>query len=159
MSCILHASLPADDPARVARVLSELMGGRAMPFPPAGSSAWVAWANDGHTEIEVVPRGDELIMGSLEAEWRPCRQPRRHSEIHLALAVPLDCDRILSIARREGWPARLCDRGGLFELIELWVEDSILIELFDPQMACRFDSAISSERWEALLCQGAPQAA
>lgn len=39
---IAHASLPADNPRRVAEVLAEIMGGEALPFPPGGESAWMA---------------------------------------------------------------------------------------------------------------------
>jgi hypothetical protein len=44
---IAHASLPADQPERAARVLADIMQGEAMPFPPGGPHTWMAWAGDG----------------------------------------------------------------------------------------------------------------
>ena len=158
MTRILHASIPADNPRKVADVLAALMGGAAQPFPPGGPDAWIAWADDGQTEIEVVRRGDRLVPGPLEAQWRPQSDHGRSSEVHLALAVPQPADAILACAAQAGWPARRCNRGGLFELIELWIEDAFLIELFDPDMAHRFAAAISRESWQALLDSGPPAA-
>lgn len=156
MTAILHASIPADDPGKVARVLASLMNGTALPFPPGGPEAWIAWADDGHTEIEVVRRNHRLQRGPIEAEWRPDPAPGRSSEVHLALAVPLAAEAILAIAAAAGWPGRRCSRGGLFELIELWVEDVFLIELFDPAMARDFAAAISRASWQAMLEAGPP---
>ena len=34
MTAIAHASIPADDPRRVAEVLAEILDGEALPFPP-----------------------------------------------------------------------------------------------------------------------------
>lgn len=154
MTSILHASIPADDPRGVARVLARLMNGAALPFPPGGPDAWIAWADDGQTEIEVVRRADRLRRGPTEAEWHPDPVACRRSEVHLALAVPRTAKEILDIAAAAGWPARLCNRGGLFELVELWIEDAFLIELFDPAMAGHFAAAISRESWQAMLAAG-----
>jgi hypothetical protein len=158
MTRILHASIPADRPAEAASLLARIMGGTAMPFPPGGPNAWIAWADDGRTEIEVVRRGDCLERGPVEAEWRSSSLGTGRSEVHLALAVPLAVDEILALAREAHWPARICSRGGLFELVELWVEGAFLIELFDPDQAARFTEVISASQWAALLAAGpAPQ--
>lgn len=156
MTRILHASIPADQPAAVATMLARLLGGQAMPFPPGGPHAWIAWADDGQTEIEVVRRGDGLIQGPTEAEWRPTGAASRASEVHLALAVPLATTDILATAREAGWPARVCNRGGLFDLVELWVEGAFLIELFDPAQAAHFAQVMSAGQWAALLAAGPP---
>lgn len=148
---ILHASIPADDPERVARVLARITGGTAMPFPPGGPAAWIAWADDDRTEIEVVRRGDGLVRGPEEAEWRPGNSPARASEAHLALAVPMPSSEVLDVAGSEGWPARICVRGGLFELVEVWIEDAFMIEVFDPGQAERFGQIISGRTWATML--------
>lgn len=156
MAQILHASIPADRPAEVAKVLAQLIGGRALPFPPGGPEAWIAWADDGQTEIEVVRRGDCLVHGPAEAEWHPVGAASRGSEVHLALAVPLATAEILAIAREAGWPARICNRGGLFDLAELWIEGTFLIELFDPAQAEHFAKVMSVDQWAAMLAAGPP---
>lgn len=159
MAQILHASIPADQPAVVAATLARLLGGSAMPFPPAGPEAWIAWGDDGHTEIEIVPRGDQLERGPHEAAWRGAPMVSRRSEVHLAIAVPLLTSAILQIAAEAAWPARICNRGGLFDLVELWVEDAFLIELFDPVQAAHFAQIMSAQQWAALLSAGPPRTA
>ena len=39
MTVIAHASIPADNPRQAAAVLAEMLGGEALPFPPAGPEA------------------------------------------------------------------------------------------------------------------------
>lgn len=158
MTAILHASIPADDPGLVAATLARLMGGQAMPFPPGGPTAWIAWADDGQTEIEVVQRGHILAAGPDEAGWVPGPADTRASEVHLAIAVTLASAEILAIARQAGWLARTCLRGGLFELVELWVENAFLVELFDPAQAAHFRQTISARQWQAMLAAGPPAA-
>jgi hypothetical protein len=156
MTAILHASIPADDPGLVAATLARLMGGSAMPFPPGGPTAWIAWAGDGLTEIEVVQRGHLLAPGQAEADWLPGPAGSRRSEVHLAIAVPRTSTEILATAAQLGWLARPCVRGGLFELVELWVENAFLIELFDPGQAAHFRRTVSARQWQALLEAGPP---
>lgn len=156
MTRILHASIPADRPDEVAHVIARIMGGTALPFPPGGPDAWIAWADDGQTEIEVVRRGDCLEQGNVEAEWRPTSEHSRRSEVHLALAVPLPATELLAIARETDWPARLRNRGGLFDLVELWVEGVFLIELFDRAQAAHFARVMSAGQWAAMLAAGPP---
>lgn len=76
--------------------------------------------------------------------------------MHLALAVPLTTAEILAIAAEAGWPARVCNRGGLFGLVELWVEGTFLIELFDPAQAEHFARVMSAQQWVAMLAAGPP---
>ena len=104
----------------------------------------------------MVRRGDCLQRGPSEAEWRATSAGGQRSEVHLALAVPLLVNELLAIAGEAGWPARLCNRGGLFDLVELWVEDKFLIELFDPAQAEHFAQAMSAGQWAAMLAAGPP---
>lgn len=157
MTHIIHASIPADDPHTVATTLARLLGGSALPFPPGGPQAWIAWADDDRTQIEVVPRGDCLTPGAVEAEWRATPLASRGNEVHLAIAVPLPAETVLAIAEEVGWTARRCNRGGLFELIELWVEDTFLLELLDPAQAARFEQSLSARQWAELLAAGPPE--
>jgi hypothetical protein len=54
---ITHASVPADEPERVARVIAELWHGNYFPFPVL-PGVFTARANDERgTQVEVGPRG------------------------------------------------------------------------------------------------------
>lgn len=143
---LIHASIPADDPLIVSETLAEMMGGEALPFPPAGPHGRMAWSGDGKVSLEVVPRGNLIHRGSEEGEWRHLPNAQRLSEVHLAIAIDRTAADILSIADRAGWPARICSRGkGLFQLTEVWVEGVFMIEMFDPDQAVGYERSVSLE--------------
>jgi len=144
-----HASLPADDPERVARVIAELWGGEAMPFPPY-PGGWMAWADDGRgTEIEVMPRGQEQVPAPVEVEVRRNPSPPTYSECHFALGTRCTAAEALAIAAREGWTARMCDRGGFFSVVELWVENRFLLELLPDEEQRRYRQNMTPARFSA----------
>ena len=65
---IHHFSIPARDPARVARVLAELIGGRAYRFPGPLPGAAMAVSGDRHgTMIEIYPESVVMAPGDGEA--------------------------------------------------------------------------------------------
>jgi len=151
MPKIIHLSIPADDPAKVAVFFADLLDGQAFPFPPGGPEAWVAWAGDSSVQVEVVKRGALLLRGTEEAEWRGNQGSNRASEVHLALAVACPADQVLARAESEGWPTRICWRGGdIFPLIEVWVEDAFLVEVFDPEQRAIFETRVNRESWAKL---------
>ena len=53
---IIHASIPAGKPRLVAQILAEIMRGEAIPFPSGEPDRWIAWAGDGSTDLEIMPR-------------------------------------------------------------------------------------------------------
>ena len=145
---IAHASLPADDCERVARLLAELMRGGALRFPPGGPDAWTAWSEDTRTQIVVTPRGHRMVPGATEMEWTARSIHERASETHLALCVPRPASEILEIAARTGWTTRVCDRGGFFHVVELWLENAYLIELLDPAFSAEYQRSMTVETWQ-----------
>lgn len=151
MPKLLHASIPARDPAMAARALASIMGGKALPFPPGGPDAWMAWASDGQLEIEVVRRGKLLHFGEAETQWREGATPGEASECHLALSVDISAAEVIEIARSAGWEACSCVRGGFFELVEVWIDNAFLIEVFDPAQARFFEAEVNQAAWERLL--------
>jgi len=151
MPKLIHASIPADDPAAVARFFAALLEGDAYPFPPGGPDAWVAWAGDSSVQLEVVRRGSLLHRGTAEAEWRKEAEQARGSEVHLALAVERSAEIVIELAERQGWPARLCWRGGdIFPLVEVWIEGAFLVEVFDPSQREIFEERVTRESWARL---------
>ncbi len=150
---IAHASIPSDHPEKAARVLAEIMNGEVTPFPPGGPESFLAWSSDGKTFLEVIPRGRLLRYGTDEAEYRAGDDAGPHAtETHLAICVERSEADILEIAERAGWPTRSCDRGnGTFQLVEVWVDGSFLIEFLDPAQAKGYQERVSLERWKALI--------
>ena len=124
---IYHASIPAKDPGHVARVLAELLDGRATPF--AGHpGAYMAWSgrHAGHL-IEVLPAAAAAFASDDDAR-------ALYDSIHFALAVNQEPEVVLAVGAREGWRTRRCRRGGSFDVIEFWLENHFMIEVLTPQM-------------------------
>ena len=150
---IHHISVAARDPRRVAGVLAELWQTRALPFPPV-EGAYIVISDDGRgTAIEVVPLGAELMPGeggepaqsALKAGGSP------YTSTHAALSVPLSRERVREIAEREGWQAGEFVRGGVFEVIEFWVEGRLLLELLAPDMAQGYLNVMTTSSYAAML--------
>lgn len=147
---IAHVSLPADDTAKVARVLAEMMEGTAVPFPPGGPGAWMAWSEDEIVEIEVIPRGACMQPAKGGGNWRAPddgSRPSRLSESHLALCVDRPAADIVRLAEAAGWPASICDRGGFFHVVEVWIEGAYLVEVLDPDFTAAYKASMSVANW------------
>lgn len=154
---IAHISIPADDTKLVAEVLADILEGEATPFPPAGPKGWKVWAGDGSIDLEVVERGALIKQGPVEGYWD--KQPAlvRHSEAHAAICVNRPEAEVIAIARRAGWTARHCERGGgFFSLAEVWVEESFLIEFLDPAQTAVYRERVHARGWKAKLAEMRP---
>ena len=152
MTAIAHASIPADDPKKVAEVLAEILQGEALPFPPAGDDGWMAWSGDGAIEIEIARRGLVMTYGPQEAEWLPDGVSRKLSETHLAICVDRPAAEVIAIAKAAGWPARHCDRGeGIFQLTEVWIEGAFMLEVMDPAQTAHYRKVFTAESLKQYL--------
>jgi hypothetical protein len=158
---LFHVSIEADDPHHVATVIAEFWRGAALPFPPVSKGSWIAMAGDDRgTCVEVYPRGTELREADGMADAIGVDGLRRlYNPTHIALATPLERDDALAIARREGWPAKICNRGGAFHVIEMWIEGCQMVELLTPEMQREYLGAVTIENWEAMLAATMTEAA
>jgi hypothetical protein len=150
---LFHTSIPADDPKRVAAVIAELWRGRSLAFPPY-PGAYVAVADDARgTVIDVVPRGLEHHPAEGQFAVQNNATPSSYSHAHVAIGTPLSVEEIFQLAAREGWMAQRSDRGGLFEVIELWVENRFLLELLTEREQRRYVANVTAANLEKLLCR------
>ena len=135
---MFHGSMPARNPEHVAKVIAELWRGVAFPFPPFPDS-FIALANDERgTEIEVCPYTQENVIGDSEVVAQTNAAANGRSACHFAIATPLSEAEVLALAAREGWRARVCDRGGCFHVIEFWVENTFLLEVLTKEMQAAY---------------------
>jgi hypothetical protein len=150
---INHISIAVNDPERVANVLAEMWDGMVFPFPPAPGSYFVI-ANDGRgTAVEITPAGTILVPGEglpdendLDASTEEYEAKFVQSDLrpmyvatHLNINTRKSIDEIREIARREGWRVLVCNRGeGLFQLIEVWVENTFMLEVMTPEQTARY---------------------
>lgn len=137
---IHHFSIPAENPLHVAQVLAEVWQGQCAPFPPHPGSYMVMALDEHGTMIEIYPIGTELIPGDgceqVEFSQNPFTSP--YVATHAAISVPTSEAEIERIADREGWRSVRCDREGFFEVIEFWVENTLMLELLTPAMAAQY---------------------
>lgn len=140
---IHHLSIPARDPRNTADVFCELLGGgEVTPFGPYPDS-WIAWSRDEYgTAVEVYPVGTEMFAPAddQQAQFRHNPGSTGHTATHAAISVDLDVKQVLAIAAREGWRALMLPRGG-FDVIEFWIDNSVMIELLTPEMAADYLAA------------------
>jgi hypothetical protein len=134
---IFHASLPAREPERVARVLAELTEGHITPFFRPNS--FMAFGKDPtKIMIEVLPVDDKAFQADGDAR-------ELYDSMHLAVGVDLTPEQVLAIGEREGWRTRRMTRGGgSFDVIELWLEDHFMLEVLTPEMQADYLKGLRS---------------
>jgi len=148
---LFHASIPADNPEHVARIIAELWRGEMMPFPPH-PGAYMAWSGDERgTELEIFPRGQEEFPSPGEVTVRRNPSPSQNSECHIAMGTRLSFEEVLAIAKREDWMAQRCDRGGLFNIVEFWVENKFLLELMPDAEQKRYVENVTPKAFRTLF--------
>ncbi|HUR99286.1 MAG TPA: hypothetical protein VMZ26_14565 [Pyrinomonadaceae bacterium] len=150
---INHISIAVNDPERVANVIAELWDGMVFPFPPAPNSFFVV-ANDGRgSAVEITPAGTVLIPGDglpdendldgatevYEAKFVQSELRPKYVATHLNINTKKSIDEIREIAKREGWRVLVCNRGeGLFQLVEVWVENTFMLEVMTPEQTASY---------------------
>lgn len=159
---INHISIGVHNPEKVANVLAELWNGMVIPFPPCPNS-FIALANDGRgSGVEVTPIETVLVPGEglppeenfdinvrtekYEAKFVRSDFSPRYVPTHLNINTHLSEAEIKAIGAREGWRTLTCNRGGgLFQLIELWIEDRFMLEVMTPEQTARYLEITSPE--------------
>ena len=135
---IHHLSIAARDPKAAAGVLAELMGGKAVPFPPNPGSFFALQLDDHGSGVEVYPAGTALEPnGPTGGTFVKQPAGRGYGATHFALSVSTDRDTVEEIARRAGWNCFVCNRGP-FHVIEVWVENETMVEILPPDFASEY---------------------
>ena len=136
---IHHLSIAARDPKHSAEVLAEIMGGKAVPFPPNPGSFFALQLDDHGSGVEVYPAGTQLQPAGEEGGnfVRKPRKGRGFGATHFALSVAADAGKVKQIAERAGWHCVTCNRGP-FHVIEVWVENDTMVEVLPPDFAAEY---------------------
>lgn len=148
---IHHLSIAARDPQHVAGVLAELMGGKAVPFPPNPGSFFSLQLDEHGSGVEVYPAGTELQPGGSDGGgFVKKAEGRGFGPTHFALSVATDAATVKSIAKREGWNCFDCNRGP-FHVIEVWVENNLMVEILPPEYAREYLDFTRPDKFVAAL--------
>lgn len=136
---IHHLSIAAREPQKAAEALAELMGGKAVPFPPNPGSFFALQLDDHGSGVEVYPAGTHLEPGGDEGGGfvRDPAPRRGFGATHFALSVQTDAKTVEKIAERVGWHCVTCNRGP-FHVIEVWVENDTMVEVLPPEYAAEY---------------------
>jgi hypothetical protein len=134
---IHHLSIAARDPQHVAGVLAEIMGGKAVPFPPNPGSFFALQLDEHGSGVEVYPAGTELRPGVEVGGGFVRKEPRGFAPTHFALSVTTDAAKVKAVAEREDWHCFDCNRGP-FHVIEVWVENEQMVEVLPPEYAAEY---------------------
>lgn len=158
---IFHLSIAAHDPKDVAETIASLWGdARAFRFPPVTPGSWVALANDDRrSSLEVYPIDTVLRPAEGDADAYGERTGEvRLTATHAAIATDLDQAAVLALAQRKGWPAKYRRRGGVFGVIEMWIEGRQMVEVLTPDMQAEYRAGMTLDSWEGLTrrTQGGP---
>jgi hypothetical protein len=146
-----HISIAVNHPQPVAEVLAQIFQGRAVPFPPHPGSYMVLALDEFGTAIELYPI-DTVMVPQVGFQTTP--QPATgYTPFHAAISVPISLEQIERIAEQAGWPIYVCDRDGLFNVIELWIENRLMVELLTPAMAAKYLQLFQPDQLEANLQQ------
>jgi hypothetical protein len=172
---INHISIAANEPERVANFLAKLWDGMVFPFPPAPGSFFVI-ANDGKgTAVEITPSGTVLVPGEglpdendlsaateeYEAQFVQSELKPRYVATHLNISTEKSIEEIRDLAKGEGWRVLVCNRGGgLFQLVEVWIENTFMLEVMTPEQTRRYveitDPEFMKAAFEQVLAQTHP---
>ena len=150
-----HISIAVKNPQHVAQVLAEIMQGSVIPFPPNPGS-YVALAGDEFgTMIEFYPTGTELIPNVWEGQagFQSNEQSSQYSSVHAAISVPISLEEIERIGTREGWRVFAANRDGLFDVVEFWIENCLMLELLTPAIAPKYLNVFSPQGLKELKNQ------
>lgn len=148
---IIHTSIPAHNPKRAAEALSRLFGGAVYKFLHPG--CYFVLLGEPGALIELYRKEIELRPGQQvgqPCQLLDCENPPQYCGSHTAVRVGVDTEQVLAIAAEYGWRAEV-HRRKIFRVIEFWIENEYLLEVFTPELhreymaACAMLSHVNAE--------------
>lgn len=143
---ILHASIALDNPATAADFLARIWDGEAFPFHPVHGAFIVLKGDEAGSAIEIYPTGTVNKLGKDGISFEIADVIPQATATHLAVTTELDEQEVFALADSYSWWSRLCDRGD-FSLIEIWMEGTVLVEIFTPAHLEAYREAMDPENW------------
>lgn len=143
-----HMSISVKNPQHVANVMAEIMHGQVVPFSPNPGAYMMLVGDEFGTGIEFYPLGSELIPDAWQGQvgFQVNEHPANYTSVHAAISVPLNIEEIERIGTREGWRVHLCSRNDIFDVVEFWIENRLMLELLTPEMVTKYLDATSPQK-------------
>jgi hypothetical protein len=167
---IAHMSVPSANPKQTAHFFAAVIDGLVFDFPVVAGAA-VAVARDGSgAAIEVYPPGMTHHLGTGQVDptampkgpammpWEDQIYPEpvdnRPSSFHLAIETKLTRSEVISRAAKLGWRSLYCDRGGVFGVVEVWIDNRYLVEVLTPEEAVRYRNFMNPQGCASMFGAG-----
>jgi hypothetical protein len=167
---IAHLSIPSVTPWETALFFAAVIDGLAFDFPPVPGAS-IAVARDGSgTAVEVYPPAMKHHPGAGQVDPKitpdgPQAMPwedqifaesggSRPSSFHMAIESALPAQQIMSRAQSLGWRTLACERAGVFGVIEVWVDNTYLVEVLVPAQADRYRQFMNIDGCAAMFGPG-----
>jgi hypothetical protein len=155
---IHHITIASENPRRVGEALAEILPGKAVhmvpsdahPFP---SGTCLVFCGDEYgTSIDILPFQTELHPGD-EVRDQFVKNPAASgfTATHAAVSVNTSIEHIEQIAAREGWRAIRTSRGGAYEVMEVWLENRVMLELLPPEFSAQYAEAMHPRNIDAIV--------
>jgi hypothetical protein len=129
----------------VAQVLAELTQGTAVraPTPPFPYGSWLVVAGDAQGSfLEVLP---DTSVFDPDAPLGIRQRPATFEPVsaHVLIGAAAGGEAVRAAAAREGWRAEEVETG-LFKIIKLWIDGTVLVEFLAKGEAERYVEAFGS---------------
>lgn len=136
---IHHISISAKNPRKAADTIAEIMNAFVVPAPPNfPEDSWFILTGDKDgTLLEVTPYGTEMRPEEKAVDFAVNTESSPYSPFHALISVEASVERVIEIGKKAGWITRRVDRGP-FEVIECWVENSLMLEIAPPELAQKY---------------------
>jgi hypothetical protein len=131
---IIHLSIPALEPEKVAKTLAKLIQGTFQPLSWYLGGYMVFTNDEFSTGIEILPDNTLFMPGktsddTLQITKSSSGASLNYSCIHFLLTIDSSYEHIFVIAKQAGWQAVRKQSLGVVDMVEFWVENRLMIEL------------------------------
>ncbi len=150
---IAHVSIPARNPFTVAKLLAKVTDASVFAFPVVEGAYIVVANDDSGSAIEVYPvgmshhpgQGAPMSLSEPTIKTQPWedqiykeaddQKPTSH---HMAVSSRLTEQELRTLGEEHGFRVVGCDRAGVFKLVELWIDNSYLVEVLSGDEYARY---------------------
>lgn len=143
---IHHASFGVAHPDRVAHALAILTDATAVraPTPPFPYDTWFVVAGDDRGSLLEILPATTVLDPTAPLGVRQRTATFGPAATHVLLGAAVTAEEIHAVAAREDWPAQEAETG-LFKVIKLWIDGTVLVEFLTSEEAARYTAAFGIE--------------
>lgn len=135
---IYHISIDVDDPKTTGAFLSKMLDLNLREFYLDG----VNLTHPSGTSLELTPRN--TTISPSPKLFQSNGKVSHDTSVHISLTTPHSKEFVRTISAEAGWPCQDAMRGPQLPLLEVYVENRYLFEIYCPQDRALLDSFCAS---------------